>query len=152
MNAAFALRMRGDTPSQASYVALELHRPSHPSQPAVVALRAAANGMARSSTRVEDSLPRRRRRVRRLAGAQERLDGHRARERARAVPIAPRHVCLLPLPLVDKDMTRPYARALARARARTCWSAAARSTSARRWRALRHALGAIERPDDELLS
>ena len=156
VNAAFAPRMRGDTPSQASYVALEPHRSSHPSQPAVVALPVPQPYGSFGTIvdfRVEDSLPDG---VAAFVDWLVRKSGWTVTERESAherVPIAPRHVCILfrRFRSFDKDMTRPYARAL-EARGLAHLLVGGGSFHQREEvEALRHALGAIERPDDELL-
>ena len=156
VNAAFASRMRGDTPSQASYVALEPHRASHPSQPAIVAL-PVPQPYGKFGTmvdfRIEESLPDA---VAAFVDWLVTKSGWTVSERESAhdrVPIAPRHVCILfrRFRSFDKDTTRPYARAL-EARGLAHLLVGGGSFHQREEvEALRNALGAIERPDDELL-
>ena len=156
VNAAFAPRMRGETPSQASYVALESERPSHPSQPAIVAL-PVPQPYGKFGTmvdfRIEESLPDA---VAAFVDWLVTKSGWTVTERERAherVPIAPRHVCVLfrRFRSFDRDMTRPYARAL-EARGLAHLLVGGGSFHQREEvEALRNALGAIERPDDELL-
>lgn len=155
VNAAFAPRMRGDTPSQARYVPLEPVRPAHPGQPAVVALPVPApyGDFALVGWKIEESLPDA------IAAFIDWLVKHSGwtvteREKPDArVPIAPRHVCVLfrRFRSFDRDMTRPYARAL-EARGLAHLLVGGGSFHQREEvEALRNALGAIERPDDELL-
>jgi len=156
VNAAFAPRMRGDTPSQASYVPLEPHRASHPSQPAIVALPVPQPYGSYGSIvdfRIDESLPDA---VAAFADWLVRKSGWTVTERdggGARVPIAPRHVCVLfrRFRSFDRDVTRPYARAL-EARGLAHLLVGGGSFHQREEiEALRNALGAIERPDDELL-
>lgn len=156
VNAAFAPRMRGDTPSQAAYVPLVPHRPSHDGQPAIVAL-PVPEPYGKYGTmvdfRIEESLPDA---VAAFVDWLVRQSGWTVTEREdaqRRVPIAPRHVCILfrRFRSFDRDMTRPYARAL-EARGLAHLLVGGGSFHQREEvEALRNALGAIERPDDELL-
>ena len=156
VNAAFAPRMRGTTPSQASYVPLEPHRESYPAQPAIVALPVPhpyGSYGTMVDFRIEESLPDA---VAAFVDWLVRKSGWTVTERERAeerVAIAPRHVCVLfrRFRSFDRDMTRPYARAL-EARGLAHLLVGGGSFHQREEvEALRHALGAIERPDDELL-
>jgi ATP-dependent helicase/nuclease subunit A len=156
VNAAFAPRMRGDTPSQASYVALESHRESQPTQPAIVAL-PVPEPYGKYGTmvdfKIEESLPDA---VAAFVDWLVTRSGWTITEReggGTRVPIAPRHVCILfrRFRSFDRDMTRPYARAL-EARGLAHLLVGGGSFHQREEvEALRNALGAIERPDDELL-
>jgi len=156
VNAAFAPRMRGDTPSQASYVALESHRASQPTQPAIVALpvpQPYGSYGTMVDFRIEDSLPDA---VAAFVDWLVTKSGWTVTERERAherVPLAPRHVCILfrRFRSFDRDMTRPYARALEARGLGHLLVGGGSFHQREEIEALRNALGAIERPDDEML-
>ena len=130
---------RTATTLQADYVPLAPHRDAT-RRPAVgrrAAGAASRTAAARRRRRRSRSRCPTRWRVRRLAAARERLDGDRARaaRRARADRGAPR----LPAVPALRQLRRrrdaaPTSRRSRRAACRTCWSAASRSTSARRSR------------------
>ena len=158
MNAAFAPRMAAANAGHAGRATCRSRRTATALPDAAGGRRAAGAAAVRRlrqdrQTGRSSVAARRGGRVRRLAGARERLDGDRARGAGRQrVPVAARHVCLLfrRFRAFGDDVTRPYVRALEARRIRTCWSAAARSTSARRWRRCATRCVAIERPEDEL--
>jgi ATP-dependent exoDNAse (exonuclease V) beta subunit len=149
VNTAFAPRMDGSSPSQASYVPLEPFRESRPEQPAVVVLPVPRPYRLRPRLQVEDRrvAPRRRGCVRRMAGPPRWLAGDRARgppepsgsaasaccsgASARSARTSPDHVRALeargPHLLVGGTLPPP-----------------------RGDQAIRNALAAIERPEDEL--
>ena len=88
-------------------------------------------GPVRSTSRC-----RRGRRVRRLARERKRLDGHRTQRRARRCRSPRKHVCILFRRFIQlgHDVTRPMSTRWRRAAFPTSWSAASRSTSAKRSR------------------
>jgi ATP-dependent helicase/nuclease subunit A len=154
VNAAFVPVMTGDELTlQASYVALEPHRPPLSGQPAVVALPVPEPYARRyvSGAAIEASLPS-------AVGAfvEWVLDesGWQVTERSGAapVPVAARHVCLLFRRFVSwqADVTRPYVAAL-EARSIPHVLVGGRAFHEREEiEAIRAALTAIEWPDDEL--
>ena len=152
VNAAFGSRMEAEA---SSYVALEPFREGSASQPAVIALPVPAPyGDYRSIVdwRIDESLPD-------VVGAW--IDwlvnesGWMVSERERPdhrVPVEPRHVCILfrRFRNFDRDVTRPYVDAL-EARGLPHLLVGGSSFHEREEiEALRNALTAIERPDDEL--
>src|SRR5690606_12238413 len=97
VNAAFAPRMQGDSPSQARYVPLDRHRPAHAAQPAVVALpvpRPYGDFGRVFKWKIEESLPDA---VAAFVDWIVRSSGWQVTERDgnAPVPVAARHVCLL---------------------------------------------------------
>ncbi len=154
VNAAFARRLSGDSPSQARYVALEPHRPGNDEQPAVVVLPVPApyGDFAIYDRCIEASLPDA---VAAFVAWLVRESGWTVTERERPnerVAIQPRHVCLLfrRFRAFDGDATRAYVRALeARNLPHVLLGGSAFHTR-EEVEALRNALSAIERPDDEL--
>ncbi len=156
VNAAFAPLMRGAADgSQAAYVALEAFRGDPEGRPTVIALPVPAPygdyGKV-VSWRVEASLPDA---VGAFVDWLVRESGWRVTERegaGGAVPVEPRHVCLLfkRFQAFREDVTRPYVRAL-EARGVPHVLVGGRSYHQREEvLAVRNALAAIERPDDEL--
>ena len=161
VNAAFAPRMTGDPVAvQAHYVPLAAVRPPQTGQPAVVALpvpkRADLAGPADEAVARREPA-RRRRRLHPLAGARQRLDGHRPRAargaRARSRPAT--SACCSDASTRwtkdgDVDVTRPYVQAL-EARDLPHLLVGGKSFHEREEvETLRTALAAIEWPDDEL--
>jgi ATP-dependent exoDNAse (exonuclease V) beta subunit len=153
VNAAFAPCMRGASESEPRYVPLAPHRPSFPGQPAVVALPVPAPyGDYRRvvAWRIEESLPDVTAAfVEWLVRESRWMVTERGGER---VPVEPRHVCLLfrRFRSAFADVTRPYVRAL---EARRLPHLLVGGTSFHRREeveAVRNALAAIERPEDEL--
>ena len=156
VNAAFSRLMKGAPDgSQAEYVALEAFRADLPEQPAIVALPVPAPygdyGKV-VSWRVDASLPDA---VGAFVDWLVRESGWRVTERegdGRSVPVEARHVCLLfkRFQAFREDVTRPYVRAL-EARGVPHVLVGGRSFHQREEvLAVRNALAAIERPDDEL--
>ena len=161
VNAAFAPRMTGDAVAvQAHYVPLAAVRPPQTGQPAVVALPVPKARIWRgrpTKPSLADEPARRRRRLHPLAGARQRLDGHRPRAaRRERAPVQARDVCLL-FRRFDTwtkdgtvDVTRPYVQAL-EARDLPHLLVGGKSFHEREEvETLRTALAAIEWPDDEL--
>jgi ATP-dependent helicase/nuclease subunit A len=163
VNAAFGPRMEGTEGHGASspgggaaaYVPLQPFRDGSPDQPAVIALPVPAPyGDYRTVVdwRIDDSLPD-------VVGAWVHWlvteSGWMVSERERPghrVPVEPRHVCLLfrRFRNFHRDMTRPYVDAL-EARGLTHLLVGGSSFHEREEiEALRNALAAIERPDDEM--
>jgi len=162
VNAAFAPRMTGATETQAAYVPLEPYRDATAGQPAVVVLPVPRPygdfGIKPVAFRIDGS----------LADATAAFvswlvteSGWTVAERVRdaggawseqRVPIRPRHVCLLfrRLQSFGEDVTRPYVRALEARQLRHVLVGGSSFHAREEIAALRTALGAIERPDDEL--
>jgi ATP-dependent exoDNAse (exonuclease V) beta subunit len=155
VNAAFAPRMQGASPGEPQYVPLSPHRPGVENQPAVVALPVPAPyGDFRTIVdwRIDESLPDV------IAAFVQWLveqSGWTVTERERPterVKVQPRHVCLLfrRFRAYLSDVTRPYVRAL---EARHLPHLLVGGTSfhvREEVEAIRNALAAIERPEDEL--
>ena len=142
VNAAFAPVMTDDRAAlQAGYVPLAPHRdePSPGSRASSrCRCRSRTDGTGSTKSAVDAVAARRGRRVRRLAAERERLEGHRARAARRSAADlgAPRVPAVPALHLVGRGRhARPTSRRSRRAASPTCWSAAARSTCARRSRA-----------------
>jgi ATP-dependent exoDNAse (exonuclease V) beta subunit len=156
VNAAFASAMRGDQAAlQAAYVPLARHRAALEGQPAIVALGVPKpygryGGFAKIA--VDESLPEA---VGAFVGWLLNESGFKVTERERpdeAVPISPRHVCLLfrRFTSFGRDVTRDYVEAL-EARGVPHLLVGGRSFHLREEvESLRTALAAIEWPDDEL--
>ncbi len=74
--------------------------------------------------------------VRRMAGAQERLEGARSRESRTASAGRETHICILFRRFTNfgRDITRDYVRALKPARSRICWLVRNRFTAAKKWK------------------
>jgi ATP-dependent exoDNAse (exonuclease V) beta subunit len=161
VNAAFEPLMQGATPSQPTYVPLSPHRGDHPGQPAVVVLPVPAPyGDAGKFKRrqvvkwkIEESLP----------GAVAAFIAWLVRESGWTVtvregsasvdvPVRPRHVCILfrRFRAFDEDMTREYARALEARNLPHLLVGGASFHKREEVEAVKNALEAIERPEDEL--
>ncbi len=150
VNGAFDVAMGGG--NQAQYVALQPWRDSHPDQPSIVALSVpkpfATSGYITKAA-VEESVPNV------VAGFVEYLvtrSGWKVLEDGKPVPVKPRHVCILfrRFQYWGTDVSRRYARAL-EARHVPHVLVGGRSFHVREEvMALRTALWAIERPDNEL--
>lgn len=157
VNAAFAPCMDGSSPSQARYVPLAPHRPRLPGQPALIALPVPAPygdfGTKVVNLRIEESLPDA------VAGFVQWLCSdsrwtvtERDRPTTR-VPVEPRHVCILfrRFQTFGQDVTRPYVRALEARRVPHLLVGGGSFHVREEIEALRNALAAIERPEDELM-
>src|SRR5439155_11325295 len=140
------------SPGQAAYVPLEPARAAAP-QPAIVALPVPAPYGDFGSIvdfRIERSLPDA------VAAFVEWLvsaSGWTVTERSETrVPIAPRHVCLLfrRLRSFDRDVTRDYVRALEARHLPHVLVGGSSFHEREEVEAIRNALAAIERPDDDL--
>ena len=118
VNAAFAPVMTGDAATLQARLRRRSRRiaPHARGQPAVVALPVPEPYGTRNVSAMRDRAVAARcgRRVRRLAGQRERLDGHRATSGDAPVPSRPRHVCILFRRFLSfgEDVTRPYVQAL----------------------------------------
>jgi len=155
VNTAFAPRMQGASPGEPRYVPLSPYRPGVETQPAVVALPVPAPYGDYGTIvdwRIDESLPDV------IAAFVQWLvekSGWTVTERERPterVPVRPRHVCLLfrRFRAYLADVTRPYVRAL---EARHLPHLLVGGTSfhvREEVEAIRNALAAIERPEDEL--
>jgi ATP-dependent helicase/nuclease subunit A len=157
VNAAFAPVMRANPEgTQAEYVALQAHRPPHPSQPAVVVLpvpRPYSESGWITQKAIDASLPDA---VGAFVAWLVRESGFTVTEReggSARVPVEARHVCLLFKRLTSwsaPDLTRAYVQAL-EARDVPHVLVGGRSFHTREEvTAVRAALAAIEWPDDEL--
>jgi ATP-dependent helicase/nuclease subunit A len=155
VNAAFAPRMRGDSPSQPGYVALSPYRSEPEAQPAVVALPVPAPyGDYRKivAWKVDESLPDA---VAAFVAWLVGESGWKVTESGdpeERVELRPHHVCLLFRRFRSwmHDVTRPYVRALEARQVPHVLVGGSSFHEREEVEALRSALGAIERPDDEL--
>jgi ATP-dependent helicase/nuclease subunit A len=160
VNAAFAPRMEGRG-TQATYVPLEPHREPQAAQPAVVALpvpRPYGDFGTVVAWRVEESLPDA---VAAFVSWAVGESGWTVSERVRhgdgtwreeRVPLRPGHVCILfrRLQTFGEDVTRPYVRALEARQLRHVLVGGSSFHAREEIAAIRTALGAVERPNDEL--
>jgi ATP-dependent exoDNAse (exonuclease V) beta subunit len=155
VNAAFSTVMRGDSPSAPRYVPLAPYRAGTASQPPVVALPVPAPyGAFRKIVdwRIDESLPDA---VAAFVAWLVGESGWTVSERENPgvrVAVRPRHVCLLfrRFRSYARDVTRPYVRAL-EARHLPHLLVGGSSFHAREEvEAIRNALAAIERPEDDL--
>jgi ATP-dependent exoDNAse (exonuclease V) beta subunit len=155
VNAAFGPLMRGDSLSQARYVALEPYRDDPKDRPTIVALpvpRPYSDYGKIVGFRIDESAPDA------VAAFIEHLitkSGWTVSERERPeeqVPVAARHVCLLfkRFQSAGEDVTRPYVRALESRRIPHVLVGGRSFHEREEVIALRSALAAIEWPDDEL--
>jgi len=141
--------------SQAHYVPLAQHRPGVDSQPAVIALPVPAPYGDYGKVvewKIDESLPNG---VAAFVNWLVKESGWTVTERERPnerVPIQPRHVCLLfrRFRSFGTDVTRPYVRALEARRLPHLLVGGSSFHSREEVEAIRNALAAIERPDDEL--
>ncbi|HLW69257.1 MAG TPA: UvrD-helicase domain-containing protein [Candidatus Binataceae bacterium] len=159
INAAFAPLMPVESPSQPAYAALEAFRLDAPAQPAIVALPVPApySDYGRiTDWSIEKSLPDA------IAAFIEwliRESGWTVTERdapERRTAIRPRHICMLFRRLNQwrggrpRDVTRDYVRALEGRHLEHVLVRGGSFNQREEVEALRNALAAIERPDDEL--
>jgi ATP-dependent helicase/nuclease subunit A len=145
------------TSSQARYVPLAPHRPGVDTQPAIVALPApepypGADYKKPTFWKIEESEPDG---IAAFVDWLVRQSGWTVTERRDAttrVPIQPRHVCLLfrRFRSFATDVTRPYVRALEARRLPHLLVGGSGFHAREEIEAIRNALSAIERPDDEL--
>jgi ATP-dependent helicase/nuclease subunit A len=156
INAVFAPQMEAESDSQPKYAPLAPFRPACESQPAVVALPVPAPYNERgfvTNRAIDESLPDA------IAAYVKWLVDHSGwtvttrDEPERRVALRPAHICILfrRFTSYGRDVTRAYMRAL---EARHLQHVVVRGTSfneREEVEAIRNALGAIERPDDELL-
>ncbi len=158
VNAAFSLAMTpSEGSSQARYVPLAPHRPGIDSQPAVVVLPVpepypGPDYRKPILWKIEKSEPDG---IAAFVGWLVRESGWTVTERpdsSKRVPIRPRHVCLLfrRFRSFAKDVTRPYVRALEARRLQHLLVGGSGFHAREEIEAIRNALSAIERPDDEL--
>ena len=166
VNAAFSLVMGADTDpppgadpeprsTQARYVPLAPHRSSVDSQPAIIALpvpKPYGDYGKVVDWRIDESLPDG---VAAFVDWLVRESGWTVTEREHPdvrVPIRPRHVCLLfrRFRSFMTDVTRPYVRALEARRLPHLLVGGSSFHSREEVEAIRNALAAVERPDDEL--
>ena len=145
------------TSSQARYVPLAPHRPGIDTQPAVIALPVpepypAADYRKPIFWKIEETEPDG---VASFIEWLVRESGWTVTERrdpTKQVPIEPRHVCLLfrRFRSFAKDVTRPYVRALESRRLPHLLVGGSGFHAREEIEAIRNALSAVERPDDEL--
>ncbi|HLX36192.1 MAG TPA: UvrD-helicase domain-containing protein [Candidatus Binataceae bacterium] len=157
VNAAIAPLMPSESETQPAYVPLQKFRAGVDSQPAVVALPVPApysdDGRFIRQWKIDDSLPD-------ATGAYVdwliHHSGWTVTEREapeKRVPIEPRHVCILfrRLNSFGTDVTRPYIRALEARHIPHVLVKGGSFNEREEVEAIRNLLGAIERPDDELV-
>jgi ATP-dependent helicase/nuclease subunit A len=155
VNAAFAPLMPQDSDTQPAYVPLQPFRPDLGQQPATVILPVPepySKYDRITDPQIEQSLPDA------TAAFIEWLvkeSGWSVTERdapARRVPIRPRHICMLfrRLNSYGRDVTRPYVRALEARHIAHVLVRGGSFNQREEVEAIRNALAAIERPDDEL--
>ena len=155
VNAAFAPLMASESETQPVHVALEPFRPDFEEQPAIVALPVPnpySDYGRITNWSIEESLP--------DAAAAfiawlVRESGWTVTEReapGKRVPIRPRHICVLfrRLNSFGRDVTRRYVRALEARHIAHVLVRGGSFNEREEVEAIRNALGAIERPDDEL--
>jgi ATP-dependent exoDNAse (exonuclease V) beta subunit len=157
VNAAIAPLMPEESETQPAYVPLQKFRESVDSQPSIVVLPVPApysdDGRYIRQWKIDESLP--------DATAAYvdwliRQSGWKVTERetpARRVPIEARHVCILfrRLNSFGDDVTRPYIRALEARHIPHVLVKGGSFNEREEVEAIRNLLGAIERPDDELV-
>ncbi len=156
VNAAFAPQMPADTATQAAYVPLAPFREEQPGQPPVVVLpvpQPYSDYGRVTGWSIESSLPDAIAAMIRWLVDQSGWTVTEREAPEQRVPIRPRHICVLfrRLTSFGRDVTRPYLRAL---EARHIAHVLVRGGSFKEREeieALRNVLGAIDRPDDELL-
>ncbi|MGH7821866.1 MAG: UvrD-helicase domain-containing protein, partial [Candidatus Binatia bacterium] len=155
VNAAFAPRMRGESPDEPRYAPLSPFRTDVEGQPVVVALpvpRPYGRFGRIVDWQIEESLPDA---VAAFVAWLVRSSGwtvSESGESGRRVPVEPRHVCLLfrRMRSFFTDVTRPYVRALEARRLPHVLVGGTSFHVREEVEAIRNALAAIERPDDEL--
>ncbi len=151
VNAAFAPAMVGTT-SDGEYVPLENWRTEITGRPAIVALpvpRPYSDYGKIVNFRIEESLPEA---IGAFADWLVSESGWTVEENGGTVPISPRHICILFRRLRNfaADVSRPYVRALEARRLPHVLVGGRSFHDREEIIALRNALTAIERPDDEL--
>ncbi len=155
VNATFAPLMRGGSEGQPRYVPLSPFRQDRSGQPAVVALPVPApygDFKRVVNWRIEESLPDA---VAAFVDWLVRASGWTVTDREQpeqSVPVEPRHVCLLFKRFRSQfgDWTRPYVRALEARHLGHILVGGSSFHLREEVEAIRNALGAIERPEDEL--
>ncbi|HXD89481.1 MAG TPA: UvrD-helicase domain-containing protein, partial [Candidatus Binataceae bacterium] len=159
VNAAFAPLMAAESESQPIYVSLEAFRPDSRSQPALIALPVPNpySDFGRiTDWRIDESLPDA---VAAYIDWLIRESGWTVTERDAPdtrIPIRPRHICILFRRLNQwrngraRDVTRDYVRALEARHLEHVLVRGGSFNQREEVEALRNALAAIERPDDEL--
>jgi ATP-dependent helicase/nuclease subunit A len=156
VNAAFAPQMVTDTDTQPAYAPLERLRADYDAQPPIVVLPVPAPyaEFGRITDRaIDESLPDA---IAAYARWLVEQSGWTVTERdapEKRVPIRPRHICILfrRLNSFGRDVTRPYVRALEARHLPHVLVKGGSFNQREEVEALRNLLGAIERPDDELL-
>ena len=155
VNAAFAPLMAAESPSQPAYVELLPAREDWPGQPSVVALPVPEpySEFGRiTNWRIDESTPHA---IAAFIRWMVEESGWTVTERdgaERRTPVRPRHICLLfrRLTSYGRDVTRPYVRALEARHIAHVLVGGGSFNEREEVEAIRNALGAIERPDDEL--
>jgi ATP-dependent helicase/nuclease subunit A len=155
VNAAFAPLMPSESPTQPAYSPLMPFRAACPTQPSLVVLPVPAPFSERgyvTKRQIDESTPD-------AAGALVRWlveeSGWTVTTRDRPelrVAIEPRHICMLfrRFSTYGRDVTRPYVRALEARHIAHVLVKGGSFNEREEVEALRNALGAVERPDDEL--
>ncbi|MGH7916717.1 MAG: 3'-5' exonuclease, partial [Candidatus Binataceae bacterium] len=130
-------------------------RPSHPAQPALIALPVPdpfnQSGYV-NKRKIDESLPAAVASLVRWLVAESGWSVTEREAPAQRVPLRPRHICILfrRLNAYGRDVTRPYVRALEARHLAHVLVRGGSFNQREEVEALRNALGAIERPDDEL--
>lgn len=156
VNAVFSALMAMESDTQPAYVALERFRDDVESQPSIVVLPVPApyGDFGRvTEWRIDESLPDA---VAAFIGWLVKRSGWTITERdapEERVPIRPRHICILfrRLNSHGRDVTRPYIRALEARHLPHVLVKGGSFNEREEVEAIRNLLGAIERPDDQLL-
>jgi ATP-dependent helicase/nuclease subunit A len=156
VNAAFAPLMAAESPTQPAYAQLDPCRADHESQPPIVALPVPEPyGQYGRIVKwqLDESLPNA---VAAFVRWLVEESGWTVTERDRPadrVALRPRHICILfrRLNAYGRDVTRPYIRALEARHIAHVLVRGGSFNEREEVEAIRNALGAIERPDDELL-
>ncbi len=157
VNAAMAPLMPEESETQPAYVPLQKFRAGVESQPAIVVLPVPApysdDGRYIRQWKIDESLPDA---TAAYVDWLVRHSGWTVTEREapeRRVPIEPRHVCILfrRLNSFGDDVTRPYIRALEARHLPHVLVKGGSFNEREEVEAIRNLLGAIERPDDELV-
>ncbi|MGH8014379.1 MAG: UvrD-helicase domain-containing protein [Candidatus Binataceae bacterium] len=155
VNTAFAPLMREESETAPAYAALAPFRPSNPAQPAVIVLPVPdpynQSGYV-TKRQIDESLPDAVASMVRWLVAESGWTVTEREAPEQPVPLRPRHICILfrRLNAYGRDVTRPYVRALEARHLAHVLVRGGSFNEREEVEALRNALGAIERPDDEL--
>ncbi len=156
VNAVFAPLMATESASQPAYAPLDRFRPGPESQPAIVALPVPAPYGQYGRVvkwQLDESLPDAVAALIRWLVEESRWTVTERDRPAERTVLQPRHICILfrRLNAYGRDVTRPYVRALEARHIAHVLVRGGSFNEREEVEAIRNALGAIERPDDELL-